>query len=119
MVLPRRPDLPEKLSVSLFQSGIRGDYVTVDERGGLLLAFAPPAVAWSTRLYPRRRMPPISNYIYTFNIWRQPQGGQLRVSMKGGGSIRRAPNVALQRTRRPRVGSGRLPPNARPMGGIR
>ena len=88
IVLPPRPSigLPEKRSINLFQAGVHADFVEVDERGALQLVFLPPAVAWSTRLYPRRGVPPISHYLYMFHIWRQPQDGQLRVSMKVGAS---------------------------------
>ncbi len=90
-VRPRRPDIPEKLSVDLFQAGVHADFVTVDERGSLLLIFVPPALAWSTRLYPLRSMyckidiPPVSHYVYTLNVWREAQDQQLRISMKAGG----------------------------------
>ena len=86
VVLPRRPSvgMPEKLQIYLSNAGVRADYVEVDETGALELIFAPPAVAWSTRLYPFLGVPPLSHHIYIFNVWRQPQDGQLRVSMKVG-----------------------------------
>jgi hypothetical protein len=83
-------DLDPRVAVSFQETSVRPDGVIVDSEKGLQLVFLPPALAWTTRLYPRYSLdrgspiPPIMSYRYVITISKPTADHKTGVALSKG-----------------------------------
>lgn len=85
------PPPPRPSHVGFEKSGVRPDHIRLDATGGIHLWYLPPALAWTTRLYPpyrgegpRPSYRPVDHYLYGIVIRVAPDTERPEVQLYRG-----------------------------------